>query len=199
MSKLDLPKKVQDHILQSVLGGGGSSTGMERTTTTSSQSSSENGSITSPAPPAPAPTQGPATRTRTKAATSSSSPSLLSSLPSTAFPSDPSAVHSSSSSTSIEPVYLASLQDMRSQFERMKPCFEGKETEHNWIERDKSVGLIRGMLIGGVCEREDQEWKEEFVKCVKEVQDGIMKTVSSSSQAPSVTTLPLPETDELLE
>jgi len=81
----------------------------------------------------------------------------------------------------------------------MKPCFEGKETEHNWIERDKSVGLIRGMLIGGVCEREDQEWKEEFVKCVKEVQDGIMKTVSSSSQAPSVTTLPLPETDELLE
>ena len=67
---------------------------------------------------------------------------------------------------------------MKSSFERMKPCFEGKETEFNWIERDKSIGEIRGMLTGGVCERDQEEWKEEFVKCIKEVQDGIIKTVS---------------------
>jgi len=68
---------------------------------------------------------------------------------------------------------------MKSSFERMKPCFEGKETEFNWIERDKSIGEIRGMLVGGVCERDEEEWKAEFVKCIKEVQDGIIKTVGS--------------------
>jgi CLIP-associating protein 1/2 len=61
----------------------------------------------------------------------------------------------------------------------MKPCFEGKETEHNWIERDKSIARMRGMLAGGVCD--DEQMREEFVKCIKEVQDGIIKTVRSAA------------------
>lgn len=35
----------------------------------------------------------------------------------------------------------------------MAPCFEGKETEHNWLDREKAVVRIRGMLMGEVYDR----------------------------------------------
>jgi CLIP-associating protein 1/2 len=81
---------------------------------------------------------------------------------------------------------LASVEDLRREFEKMKPCFEGKETEHNWIERDRSVAVVRGMVEGGVTKQETPigDLREEFVKCIKEIQEGIIKTVSSSCSPP---------------
>ncbi|GAA5961136.1 hypothetical protein JCM3765_001239 [Sporobolomyces pararoseus] len=191
MAKLDLPKKVQDQVIQSVLGGGGGGgIALERSPSESSSANSTTGgvggteSVTAPS--------GPATRTRTRAALSStnsngssqtntSTPSLLSSLPAAAFPSDPSSVHAPALN-SVEPVYLASIEDLRSQIDKMRPCFEGKETEHNWIERDKSISILRGMIEGGICKEDEEsggEMRDEFVRCIREIQDGIIKTSSS--------------------
>lgn len=42
---------------------------------------------------------------------------------------------------------IASPKDMESEFAAMLSSFEGKETEHNWIQRDKYINRIRGNLI----------------------------------------------------
>ncbi|GAA5910131.1 uncharacterized protein JCM6883_000564 [Sporobolomyces salmoneus] len=188
MAKVELPKKVQDQVIQSVLVVGQSLERSPSQTTTSS-----NGQTTTP--PSSTILAGPATRTRTRAAqnssSSSSTTSVPTSLPAAAFPSDPSSVHNGSS---VEPVYLASISDLRTEFERMKPCFEGKETEHNWIERDKSIAIVRGIIEGGVCRADgegEEGMREEFVKCVKEIQEGIIKTSSSLRTTLAISSLTL--------
>ncbi|GAA5887225.1 hypothetical protein JCM5296_004568 [Sporobolomyces johnsonii] len=195
MLKLDVPKKVQDQILSAVLGsGGGGGVAIERSPSQGSTSSlggrsdSSRGASASSRPASSPPPGGPATRTRTRAQHAQTQPpSLLSSLPAAAFPSDPSAVHAPSSSD-ISPVYLASERDLREQVERMKPCFEGKETEHNWMERDRSVATLRGMLLGGVAKG---ELVEAYVRAVKELQDGIIKTSASLRTTLAISALTL--------
>ncbi|GAA5925902.1 CLASP family protein [Sporobolomyces koalae] len=201
MSKLDVTKKVQDQILASVLAGHEQST---------SRASSSAGDA------APVVPSGPATRTRTRAqaaagsSTASSATStpasskLVTPLPSAAFPTDPATVHTAAT---IEPVYLASPEDLRSQFDAIKPWFDGKETEHNWIERDKSIAKLRGMVQAGVCH--DDNLRDEFVKRIKDLQDGILKTSSSlrttlacstlTLLATLATSLPIPLVDSLLD
>ncbi|GAA5854269.1 hypothetical protein JCM8547_001759 [Rhodosporidiobolus lusitaniae] len=190
LAKLDVAKKVQDHILAAVLGGVTPS-GLERSPSAASLSSaggksdsSRNGALstrsaTSSHLPPPVPlvsADGPARRTRSQAAVSTApTPSLLSSLPATAFPSDPFAVHSPGSE-SISPVYLASERDLRATFEAMKPGFVGKETEHNWQVRDKSIAQMRGMILGGVTQGDLQG---AFVKAVKEVAEAVARVSSS--------------------
>ncbi|GAA5983211.1 hypothetical protein JCM10908_000198 [Rhodotorula pacifica] len=89
---------------------------------------------------------------------------------------------SSSSSTDIPPVYIASPSDLEAEFSAMQAGFEGRETEHNWTARDRSIARMRGMLVAGITRDEHHERKglrEAFVRCVKEVQEGIIKTASS--------------------
>ncbi|KAG8885181.1 suppressor of tub2 mutation [Tulasnella sp. 331] len=50
----------------------------------------------------------------------------------------------------ITEVYIASSRDLENEFSKMAPCFEGRESEHNWLDREKSIVRIRGMLKGGV-------------------------------------------------
>lgn len=176
MIKLDVNKKVQETILAAVLGGGSGS--MERTGSAASVASgSENagaGSDVNGSHPSAStnPTLPPIARFRPRPP---SPASLVASLPSAAFPSDPSAVHAPT--TDIQPVYIADLRDLQTEFERMREGFEGKETEHNWMVRDRSIARIRGMVKGNVQER----LVEPFLAGIKGVQDGITKTVSSFS------------------
>ncbi|GAA6028325.1 hypothetical protein JCM8097_006976 [Rhodosporidiobolus ruineniae] len=182
MVKLDVSKKVQDQVLAAVLGGGAPPSSLERSPSqaslSSAGSSSRAGSSQLPPPvPLVAP-DGPARRTRSQAASSSTAahtPSLLSSLPAAAFPSDPSAVHTPSSAD-LSPVYVPSERDLRAEFDKMRPGFEGKETEHNWQARDRSVATIRGMLLGGVV---GGELQGAFVKAVKEVAEPICRVSAS--------------------
>jgi len=60
----------------------------------------------------------------------------------------------------------------------MLPCFEGKETEHNWLLREKSVIRIRGLLRGQAFARHP----EAFVSGLKAGgMDGVIKTVSEAA------------------
>ncbi|GAA6047364.1 hypothetical protein JCM3770_001267 [Rhodotorula araucariae] len=206
MAKLDVAKKVQEQILGAVLGGAVAAS-LERSPSEASLAStggaSEGSSSRGVAPRmnggASVP-DGPVRRlTRSQAASSHGppsasvsataphTPSLLASLPAAAFPADPSAVHVSAAGD-LAPVYVASEADLRSEFAQMHAAFDGKETEHNWMARDRHVATIRGMLLGGVA---DGELRAAFVQCVKEVQDGIMRTAASLRTTLAISALTL--------
>ncbi|TDL29310.1 hypothetical protein BD410DRAFT_758063 [Rickenella mellea] len=53
-------------------------------------------------------------------------------------------------SVEVPSVFIASSKDLENEFSQMLKYFEGKETEHNWLNREKSVIKIRGMLKGDV-------------------------------------------------
>ncbi|KAG8899341.1 suppressor of tub2 mutation [Tulasnella sp. 403] len=55
--------------------------------------------------------------------------------------------------TEVAEVYIASARDLENEFSRMEPCFEGKETEHNWQDRERAIIRLRGMLKGDVYSR----------------------------------------------
>lgn len=191
--KHDVGKKVQDTILAAVIGGAAlersSSAGsllsdMGSTTAAGHGGSSQKGSSEAGSErsgPAAKPRMSPSvsatatmsasTRPRPTKTTAAVVPSLLASLPSAAFPSDPATVHEPT--TDIEPLYIASERDLHGEFDAMKHGFEGKETEHNWMVRDRSVARIRGMLKG----KAHETFLDGFLSGIKSVQEGILKTV----------------------
>lgn len=75
----------------------------------------------------------------------------------------------------ISPVYIASQGDLERTFAAMMPCFEGKETEHNWLAREQSILKLRGMLRTGVS---DQLY-DGFLAGLKNVLEGIFKATAS--------------------
>ncbi|KAK4053956.1 suppressor of tub2 mutation [Microbotryomycetes sp. JL221] len=163
MAKLEVNKKIQDQILSAVLGG------------ESVPIPSQEGFQTDA-------TQGPEHRPRPRPPSPST---LIANLPAAAFPTDPSAVHAPPSE--IQPVYVANERDLHAELEQMKPCFEGKETEHNWVARDKSIARIRGLVRGGAA----QKFKDAFLAALKSVEEGILKTSSSLRTTLAISALSL--------
>ncbi|KAI0751370.1 clasp N terminal-domain-containing protein [Daedaleopsis nitida] len=53
----------------------------------------------------------------------------------------------------VKAVYIASSRDLENEFASMLRPFEGKETEHNWADREQAIQRVRGMLKGEVHER----------------------------------------------
>ncbi|WVQ97020.1 hypothetical protein IAU59_004130 [Kwoniella sp. CBS 9459] len=76
----------------------------------------------------------------------------------------------------VDIVYIASPHDLSNEFAAMIPHFEGKETEHNWAPREKSIVRIRGVLKGGVW----RKFNEAFVAGLKGgIMEGVSKTILS--------------------
>lgn len=156
MIKKDVSKKIQDTILAAVLGGGGSLTMEEGGEGIAGEISTE-----------------PITRPRPLARSAPSVISSTSALPAAAFSSDP-----VPGPADISPIYIASEKDLTDEFDAMRAGFEGKETEFNWMVRDKSIGRIRGMVRGGVT---NGSFAELFLGSFKGVLEGVLKTVSRST------------------
>ena len=57
----------------------------------------------------------------------------------------------------------------------MLPHFQGKETEHNWQPREKSIFKLRGLVQGNAATPEN---RTDFVAALKLMQEGILKAVS---------------------
>ncbi|KAF8520121.1 clasp N terminal-domain-containing protein [Gautieria morchelliformis] len=76
----------------------------------------------------------------------------------------------------VTPVYIASARDLENEFLSMLPHFEGKETEHNWLARERSVIRIRGMLKGDAHSR----YPETFIAGLKNgVLEATLKALAS--------------------
>ncbi|ORY28597.1 clasp N terminal-domain-containing protein [Naematelia encephala] len=76
----------------------------------------------------------------------------------------------------VDVVYIANAKDLESEFAKMIPHFQGKETEHNWLPREKSIIRIRGMLRG----QASKQYLEAFVAGLKVgIMEGLSKTLLS--------------------
>lgn len=75
----------------------------------------------------------------------------------------------------LDPIYVESSKDLDEAFREMHPHFEGKESEQNWLKREKSVLRLRKMTKGNVL----QDFPTAFLANIKGLLDGILKTVNS--------------------
>lgn len=75
----------------------------------------------------------------------------------------------------IRPVYIASSHELERAFATMVPHFEGKETEHNWQNREQDVVKIRGMLKTSTY----QAHPSAFASGIRLLSEGILKAVAS--------------------
>ena len=80
-----------------------------------------------------------------------------------------------SPSNDIEPLYMETSRDLDESFRDMQPCFEGKESEQNWSQREKNVLKLRRITKGN----SPQDFIPVFLAGIKMLLDGILKTVNS--------------------
>lgn len=76
-------------------------------------------------------------------------------------------------SDEVKPVYLLSRYDLDHAFQQAAQALQGKETELNWQPREKAVVAMRGMIRAEV----PPELVPPFLSHVRQVQDGLLKTV----------------------
>ncbi|KAF8665624.1 hypothetical protein AX16_000079 [Volvariella volvacea WC 439] len=69
-----------------------------------------------------------------------------------------------SDNADVQPVYVASPRDLENEFAAMSQSFQGKETEHNWADRDRAVSRVRGMLKGDI----QQRYPDAFLAALKD-------------------------------
>ncbi|KAF2456131.1 clasp N terminal-domain-containing protein [Lineolata rhizophorae] len=75
----------------------------------------------------------------------------------------------------MEPLYVHTQRELDDHFRDMLPHFEGKETEGNWIARDKSVFRLRRLTKGNA----PSEFHTAFMAGIKSMLDGIIKVANS--------------------
>lgn len=75
----------------------------------------------------------------------------------------------------LDPVYVESSKNLEEAFREMHPHFEGKETEQNWLKREKSILKLRKITKGNA----PQEFTATYLACIKALLDGILKSVNS--------------------
>ncbi|KAL1955565.1 hypothetical protein VTO42DRAFT_8444 [Malbranchea cinnamomea] len=75
----------------------------------------------------------------------------------------------------VEPLYINSQRELDDVVRDMVPHFEGKESEHNWIPREKSVIKLRRITKGNA----PHDYQHVFLSHIKTLLDGILKAVNS--------------------
>ena len=75
----------------------------------------------------------------------------------------------------VDPIYVESPKDLEEAFREMHPYFEGKESEGNWLKREKSVLKLRKITKGNA----PQDFTTTYISCIKGLLDGVLKTVNS--------------------
>ena len=75
----------------------------------------------------------------------------------------------------LEPLYIENTRDLEEIFREMHPYFEGKESEQNWLKREKSTLKLRKITKGNAL----QDFPIVYLTGIKGLLDGILKTVNS--------------------
>lgn len=75
----------------------------------------------------------------------------------------------------LDPLYVETPKALEEAFREMHPHFEGKETEQNWLKREKSILKLRKITKGNA----PQDFTAVYLTCIKGLLDGILKTVNS--------------------
>ncbi|PWY94883.1 hypothetical protein BO94DRAFT_582264 [Aspergillus sclerotioniger CBS 115572] len=75
----------------------------------------------------------------------------------------------------VEPLIVSSSRELDNIFRTMIPYFEGRESEDNWMHREKSVLTLRRLLHGNA----PQAYPQPLMSAIKSMLDGIFKAVNS--------------------
>ncbi|OCK86069.1 protein STU1 [Lepidopterella palustris CBS 459.81] len=75
----------------------------------------------------------------------------------------------------MDPIYVHTQRELEDIFRDMAPPFEGKESEGNWLARDKNVLKLRRITKGNA----PSEFHGAFVTGIKSLLDGILKVANS--------------------
>ncbi|KAI5289855.1 suppressor of tub2 mutation, partial [Ascosphaera aggregata] len=75
----------------------------------------------------------------------------------------------------VEPYTVHSHRELDEIFRDMTPHFEGRESEQNWLPREKSVLLLRRITKGNA----PLDFSQYYVSGIKSLLDGILKVVNS--------------------
>lgn len=75
----------------------------------------------------------------------------------------------------IEPLDVDSNRDIDDMFRNMSYHFEGRESEQNWIPREKSVETLRKLVRGNA----PHSFSQHFLAGIKNLLDGILKVANS--------------------
>jgi CLIP-associating protein 1/2 len=75
----------------------------------------------------------------------------------------------------VDPIYVHSQRELEDAFSDMLPHFEGRESEENWGNRDKSVTKMRRLLKGNA----PTDYHTLFMASMKQMQAGIIKVATS--------------------
>lgn len=81
----------------------------------------------------------------------------------------------SQDSAPLDPLYLHTQRELEEAFREMQPAFDGKETEHNWMARDKCVHKIRRLLQGNA----PSDFHGVFVGTIRQMQENILKVANT--------------------
>ncbi|KAH8698412.1 clasp N terminal-domain-containing protein [Talaromyces proteolyticus] len=75
----------------------------------------------------------------------------------------------------VEPLYVDSNREIDDMVRDMSYHFEGRESEQNWIHREKSIETLRRLVRGNA----PQSFSQHFLAGIKSLLDGILKVVNS--------------------
>lgn len=75
----------------------------------------------------------------------------------------------------VEPLLVSSSRDIDDLVRDMLPWFDGKESEDNWLKREKNVILFRRLTCGNA----PHDFSQSYISSTKTLLDGIFKVVSS--------------------
>ncbi|KAJ5832108.1 hypothetical protein N7474_000419 [Penicillium riverlandense] len=89
-------------------------------------------------------------------------------------PAEPSAAQDSSDD-SVEPLTVSSAREIDDLVRDMLPCFDGKESEDNWMKREKNVILFRRLTCGNA----PHALSQTYMAALKALLEGILKVVNS--------------------
>ncbi|KAH6629447.1 protein STU1 [Boeremia exigua] len=122
------------------------------------------------AEPAPAPAAAPVRERALPTARAKAQPSDAAFADSLAVEQPPPA-----ETVSMEPIHIYTLRELEDMFRDMAPPFEGRESEQNWIGRDKNTLKLRRILKGNA----PTEFHAAFMVGVKSLLDGVLKVANS--------------------
>jgi CLIP-associating protein 1/2 len=76
---------------------------------------------------------------------------------------------------SMDPLHIYTQRELEDLFRDMAPPFEGRESEQNWLARDKNTTKLRRILMGNA----PTEFPVAFVAGIKSLLDGILKVANT--------------------
>lgn len=75
----------------------------------------------------------------------------------------------------IEKIWMNSTRELDNTIEDMKAFFEGKESEQNWMNREKSMIKLRNIALGNA----PKDFPDRFIAAIRVILDGILKASNS--------------------